>query len=457
MQSSLHLRMLLVELLTGERDMKRNRTNRFGLALLGCVTALALFVAPAAGGEIDDLKAQIKALMKRLEALEAREKKMKADMMAVQEAAQKKAVATGDFPGSWKMPGTNTSVSFSGYVKLDAIYDTDQDLGDAFAIYDWGGGASGILLDGDDSGQRKFSMHARQTRLRFDSLTPTKIGGLKTRIETDFYGGGNALRLRHAYATLGGVLAGQTWTTLMDENTYADTIDFEGPVGVVATRRPQIRYSQAMGKNLTMQVALEDPDAPTILSSSGTASSQERLPNLTAALRLKTSWGAVNVSGLLGQVLYEKDAMEESLAISALHVGANVGLGKSTRLWGTFNVGQGGLDKSMLGASAAAILGANGELEALDSMGGFVGLTHNWSASVSSGFYYGWVENDFEDSDKALYPALSKSLQSIHANVWWSPAPKTRVGVEYMHGWRETNGGEEGDAARLQVGLVYSF
>ena len=49
-----------------------------------------------------------------------------------------------------------------------------------------------------------------------------------------------------------GVLAGQTWTTLMDENTYADTIDFEGPVGVVATRRPQVRYSQAMGKNLTL-------------------------------------------------------------------------------------------------------------------------------------------------------------------------------------------------------------
>ena len=85
--------------------------------------------------------------MKRLEALEAREKKMKADMMAAQEAAQKKAVATGDFPGSWKMPGTNTSVSFSGYVKLDAIYDLDLDVnpknqfGDSFFIYDWGGSA----------------------------------------------------------------------------------------------------------------------------------------------------------------------------------------------------------------------------------------------------------------------------------------------------------------------------
>ena len=183
--------------------MKTNWINRTGMGMLGFVMALALFAAPAAGGEIDDIKAQIKALMKRLEALEAREKKMKADMKAAAEAAEKKAVATGDFPGSWKMPGTNTSVSFSGYVKLDAIYDLDKDFGDSFFGYDYGGDPSGILLEGDASGQPNFSMHARQTRLRFDSLTPTKMGGLKTRIETDFFYGSNRLRMRHAYASLG--------------------------------------------------------------------------------------------------------------------------------------------------------------------------------------------------------------------------------------------------------------
>ena len=432
--------------------MKRNRINRFGLALLGCVTALALFVAPAAGGEIDDLKAQIKALMERLDALEAREKKMKADMMAAQEAAQKKAVATGDFPGSWKMPGSNTSVSFSGYVKLDAIYDFDQDMGDSFEGY-----GDKILLDGEEGGNRNFSMHAKQTRLRFDSLTPTKAGKLKTRIETDFYYGSNRLRMRHAYASLGSVLAGQTWSILGDENTYADTIDFEGPVGVVAPRKPQLRYTQAMGKNLTAQVAIEAPGGPTILKTAGgTASSQNRLPNLLAALRLKTGWGAINVSGLLGQVLYEDGAVEESLTINALHLGANIGLGKDTRLWGTFNVGQGGLT-SMLGSPGAAILSANDELEAMDSMGGFVGITHNWSGSVSSGIYYGWAENDFEDSAKAALPGLNQSLQTVHANIWWSPAPKTRIGAEFIQGRRETNDGRKGDASRLQVGLQYSF
>ena len=437
--------------------MKRNRTNRFGLALLGCVTALALFVAPAAGGEIDDLKAQIKALMNRLEGIEDREKKMKADMKAAAEAVKTKAVATGDFPGSWKMPGSNTSVSFSGYVKLDAIYDFDQDIGDSFFGYDWGGDASPINLDDNDSGNRNFSLHARQTRLRFDSLTPTNMGNLKTQIETDFYGKGNVLRLRHAYASLGGVLAGQYWSIIGDEDTYADTIDAQGPVGVASTRRPQLRYTSAMGKNLTAQVALEDPAAPAILMAGGKAPSQDRIPNLLAALRLKTDWGAINVSGIVGQVLYEDGALEESLTISALHLGANVGLGKDTRLWGTFNFGSGGLEQYMLGASAAAILGANGELEALDSMGGFVGLTHNWSGTVSSSLYYGWAENDFEDSAKAAFPDHSQSLRTLHATIWWSPAHKMRAGVEFIQGWRETNDGRKGDASRLQLGLVYSF
>ncbi len=450
--------------------MKRNRTNRFGLALLGCVTAMALFVASAAGGEIDDIKAQIKALMNRLEGIEAREKKMKADMKAAAEAVKTKAVATGDFPGSWKMPGSNTSVSFGGYVKLDAIYDLDQALGDTFFGYDYGGDPSPIKLD--DSGQRKFSMHANQTRLRFDSLTPTKMGNLKTRIETDFlYDSGSHLRLRHAYASLGGVLVGQNWSILGDENTYADTIDVEGPVGVVAIRRPQVRYTSAMGKNLTAQIALDDPDSPKILTVNAEKKkaddpiflkkpSQDRIPNLLAALRLKTSWGAINVSGLVGQVLYEdrKLGVEENLTISALHLGANVGLGKDTRLWGSFNIGQGGLQGYMVGATAAATLGAGGELEAVDSTGGFVGLTHNWSGSVSSGVYYGWVETDYEDSAKTTYAsAHSQSQRTLHVNFWWSPAPKMRAGVEFIQGWRETNDDRKGNASRLQLGLVYSF
>ena len=133
-------------------------------------------------------------------------------------------------------------------------------------------------------------------------------------------------------------------------------------------------------------------------------------------------------------------------------------MGKDTRLWGSFNVGQGGLAGYMIGATAAATLGTGDELEAVDSMGGFVGLTHNWSGAVSSGLYYGWVETDYEDAAKTTFASdHSQSQRTLHATIWWNPAPKVRVGAEFIQGWRETNDGKEGDATRLQLGLVYSF
>ena len=36
-------------------------------------------------------------------------------------------------------------------------------------------------------------------------------------VETDFYGSGNVLRLRQAYGSYGGLLAGQTWSTFVDD------------------------------------------------------------------------------------------------------------------------------------------------------------------------------------------------------------------------------------------------
>ncbi len=426
--------------------MKRKHRHRVGPSLVAFVLGLALFAAPASAGELDDLKAQLEALRKRIEELEAREKSRKAE-----EVKAKKMAAP---PGYWKPAGSNTSLSFSGYVKLDAIYDLNSDLGDAFSIYDAGGRPSPIGLDGSDT-KPKASMHARQTRLRFESKTPTEMGELKSRVETDFFGSGSTLRLRHAWVSLGSMMAGRNWSTMVDQDTYADTVDFEGPVGVIASRYSQLRYSSDMGGGLTAEVALEDAGGPAIVGSS-VVSSEDRLPNLVAALRYRQPWGAINLGGLVGQIRHEQGDLDVDTTISAFHLGANFKLQENTRLWATFNVGAGGLAAHMLGVPAAATL-VSGELETVDSMGGFVGLTHNLNKKLSAGAYYGWVQNDFDDDASSLVAALSESLQSVHLNLWWSPVPKARVGFEYMHGWRETYEGKEGDAARLQLGVQYSF
>ena len=46
-------------------------------------------------------------------------------------------------------------------------------------------------------------------------------------VETDFYGSSSVLRLRQAYGSYGGLLAGQTWSTFVDESNFPNTIDFE--------------------------------------------------------------------------------------------------------------------------------------------------------------------------------------------------------------------------------------
>ena len=211
------------------------KETRLRAALLGSGAAVALLASPAVADDVDDLKAQIEALQNRLDQLEVQQSRIETEQVAPAQA-----VVGGDFPGSWKLPGTDTSIAFSGYVKGDAIYDIDNDPGDLFAF-------SGIAIDNSaaDNADGNFRMHARQSRFRFDSRTPTDWGQMRTRIEGDFFGAGgnewfsnsNSFRLRHAWGRLGPVLAGQSWTTFMDEDTFADTVDFFGPVAVEFARQ----------------------------------------------------------------------------------------------------------------------------------------------------------------------------------------------------------------------------
>ena len=455
-------------------------------ALLGAGIAVALAGAPAGAGEMDDLKAEIDSLRKQLERLEAAQKKMGME----KKAAPAKTVMGGDQAGSWKMPGSDTSISFSGYVKTDVAYDFGADQGDTF-------NAAGIALKGSRDGAKdgNIGFTARQSRIRFDSSTPTGWGGFKTRVETDFYGGGNALRLRHAYGQLGPVLAGQTWTLFQDEDTFADTVDFDGPVGVASTRKAQVRYGQSLGGGLTGQFGIEESSATVLQAgeqrsrvfgvdnngtpndetddtagitdsySVGKASTRTRMPSFLAALRYRAGWGAANLSGVIQKV--ETD--QASKLGRAVHLGAHVNVGKGTKLMATLNHSKGAQGYT-LGEGAAAVQNAAGSLDLQESYGGFAGISHRVNDSVRVGSYFGWLEHDTSDLASPFVAATeNKSLKTLHANLWWSPAPRVNIGLEVMHGWREANAqvgadrqidpskSTKGQETRVQTAFQYSF
>lgn len=75
----------------------------------------------------------------------------------------------------------------------------------------------------------------RSDRVRTDSNERVSVA------EGDFFRTGNALRLRHRYGKLGPVLAGQTWSTFMDEAVMPDLVNSESPTGALLTRRGLLR------------------------------------------------------------------------------------------------------------------------------------------------------------------------------------------------------------------------
>ncbi len=167
------------------------------------------------------------------------------------------AVVGGDFPGSFKLPGSDTSISIRGQVKADFIYDFNEQVGDSFVSTLIAPKGVFFAPGGADVNRGGFvRMIARDTRVTFETRTPTSYGDLKTFIDTDFYGAdnfagpgnegglagggfGNAfvtnsftMRVRQAYGQLGPVLVGQTWSTFMNDIGGADTLDFYGPTGI---------------------------------------------------------------------------------------------------------------------------------------------------------------------------------------------------------------------------------
>ncbi len=174
-----------------------------------------------------------------------------------------------------QLGNTGASATLGGYVKLDAIYSIDQDTGDTQDPT--------ALAIGGDVGDKTFRFHARQTRLFLRTAKSTPIGDLKTNLEGDFFGaGGNEVfsnsrtfRIRHAYGSIGGFGAGQTWTNFMQFTAYPSTVDFNGPMGTSFLRQAQVRYTTRSAGGAEWSVALENPEA------TGFASPKGRFPDVT--------------------------------------------------------------------------------------------------------------------------------------------------------------------------------
>lgn len=477
------------------QSRKRSRTLR--AVLLGSVAlgltlpSLAMGADPAVDQteKINRLEQQMQLLMQELQDLRAKQSEQENTIQSQQDRIEAQeqepapvpanVVTGGDQPGSFKLPGTDTSVKIGGYVKGDFIYDVNSDLGDSFVF-------SSIPADGSTADDREghFRAHARQTRVNIQTWTPTNFGEVHTYIEGDFFGtGGNevfsnstSFRLRHAFGEVGPVLAGQTWSNFMYLDSYPETVDFFGPVGIPFVRQGQLRYTHAASDNLSLSFSLENseftglgPDGETTIGSTR-ASAQDlqfgidTLPDFTARATYDTDLFSLNLSGVArllevddGGDLTDGPANDEEfgwgvLAAGVLKLGGVSPVFGQDTLVANFTYGDGVGRYIINGFSQDAQVQADGSLDTIESWGVAAGYTHHWNDEFRTNLVYGHYDTESFAGD------ATETLDSFHVNLIWSPSDRFQFGVEYIYGMRTFGDGSlDNDAQRVQFAGQFFF
>ena len=308
-----------------------------------------------------------------------------------------------------------------------------------------------IPVDGSEGGNS--SVHARETRLFLDVRGPVEGNELRMYVETDFYGSGNVLRLRHAYGSWGGLLAGQTWSAFVDENNFPNTIDFEAPMAFPSIRQAQLRWTQKLSEKVSWSAAIEDNKSQILPPASIPGKAEYPMPDLTTRLRFEGSRGHAFASAFLGRARFrpaEGDTDDETLW-GVLLSGRVKTFGRDYA-YSQFTFGQG---VGRYRGGPAAVPDADGRLQAPSLHAFMGGYEHYWSSRLTSNAVFSQAVTPDED----FYPPdgnQALDYTAINLLYWFLP-DRAWVGVEYLHGGREVFAGQNGDADRLQFAVRFNL
>lgn len=371
--------------------------------------------------------------------------------------------------GSFQIPGTNTTLAIGGMIKLDVLFSSvsaggagGSNSGDQFLLP----AAIPVGSAQDENGQLTF--HPRSSRFFLKTDTATDWGALGTYIECDFFqfaapgdervSNGYAPQLRHAYARFGHLLAGQTWSTFMTPAALPEVNDYVGPVSAVFVRQPQVRWSQPLGP-ATLEAGLESPESTLRTADAKRLTpDDDQIPDVALKLGGAGTWGEVALAGVVRQ-LRSDGAVVAGVQDSTLAGGVNVSGRVRTfdlddvrfvAVWGS------GLGRYVgLNVFDDGSIDAEGHLEAIPVYGGFLAYRHWWSESWRSSLAYGYLA---DDPDPGSVPdSTSSEVQSVHANVMWSPITPVTFGLEYIWATRSLEGGDHGDLNRVTFAAKFTF
>jgi hypothetical protein len=332
-----------------------------------------------------------------------------------------------------------------GRIKLDIIRDysviTSEDSFDPRTI----------ALGNPDGGNSQI--HARETRLTLDMRGPVEGRELRMYVETDFYGSGSVLRLRQAYGSYGGLMAGQAWSTFVDDNNFPNTIDFESPIAFPSIRQAQVRWTSKFSGGASWSVAVEDNKSSITPPADVPGKAEYPMPDLVTNVRFGGARGHVFVSGFLGKARYRPDAgpVDNVTLWGSLLSGRLKTIGQDYA-YAQFTFGEG---VGRYRSAVTAVPDTNGNLQALGLTAITAGYDHYWTPRMSSNAVY---STGSVNEEPYLADTFNKDLEYGAVNfLYWFLPDRAWAGVEYLYGRREVVSGEHGTAHRVQFAVRFNF
>jgi len=467
--------------------------------------AALLAAAPAQANDVDEMRAELQNLLDRMERVEQKQTQA-ADMAALPtytrgikrsyvpeivgsqrthwyvrdryimpETARGNGVVGGALPGSFKAPGSDTSIAISGSANVSATWNGGQTH-----VFPTNQSATLVPTDAGTQEDSGTDFRTLGASVGVNSNTPSAMGDVgvnllitndrsPTVVNQNLYVNDNWMPV--ANFTLGNWTFGQQGSALYGTTGGAESA--AGLDGLGTFLAPGISYAGGAG-GMSYTIALFAPNNDGFTPIAGVAGSKA-LPDLHVSLG--TAMGGISI-GLSGYAREYGITQTGSCAFTAtgnacggeetkvgfggtiglsVPVGAdslNIGLARGTAARGMGNYE----NWSRAEGEQFTVDGASGSINGTDHTVFTANFKHGWGGTARS-TVGGTVQTlGVSETFSGASAPLSRSAQAI-ANLFWSPVPAVNIGLEanWIRVIRKTQDGDPKESAGLFFKASSSF
>lgn len=357
-------------------------------------------------------------------------------------------------------------LSIGGRVKIDAIYNANSVGGIRTSKSDLAFSPTGIPIP--DTSRNSLDANIRESRVWATLSIPVGNNSLLTYVEFDFFDTkkdssgrshvANEPRLRHLYSTFKNFTIGKTYTTFANLSSYPEINDANGPVGNLLIRQELIRYNTSLSWGEIFLAVEKAESTFSLTTGSRFQVNDDQIPDFIGKIKFSDAWGNLSIAGIVREINTDGTivtGINDRQWGAAFSIAGRLYTSSQDNLRFALSYGNTLGRYASFNAFNDATIVNTGKINLSEIIGAHLAYQHWWTSTLRSSLAVGAAYAGQDTSTAAT--TINKMFVSSHLNLLWSPIRKMTLGLEWLHGYRELENGNDGQMDRLQFSAIYKF